>query len=93
MSQNFNNIIGYSDHTTGIEVPIMSIAAGAKIIEKHFMINKSDRVVDKAVSVDTANFKLMVKKIREAEKILGNNKIEIRNVEKKYLFLKSKKLS
>jgi N,N'-diacetyllegionaminate synthase len=93
LKKNFNNIIGYSDHTTGIEVPIMSIAAGAKIIEKHFMINKSDRVVDKAVSIDTANFKLMVKKIREAEKILGNNKIEIRNVEKKYLFLKSRKLN
>lgn len=92
LNKNFDNIIGYSDHTNGIEVPIMSIAAGAKIIEKHFMVNKSDIVVDKAVSVDTSDFRVMVKKIRETEKILGNSKIEIRNVEKKYLFLKSRKL-
>lgn len=93
LRKKFNNIVGYSDHTDGIEVPIMAVAAGAKIIEKHFMVNKNDKVIDKAVSIDSINFKLMIKKIREIEKILGNEKIRIKDVEKKFLFLKSTKLN
>lgn len=93
LKNEFNNIIGYSDHTDGIEVPILSVAAGAKIVEKHFMVNKKDKVIDKAVSIDSKSFKDMVSKIRKTEKILGSDKIKVRNVEKKFLFLKTNKLN
>lgn len=86
------NIIGYSDHTKGIYVPCLAVAAGAKIIEKHFMINKRDNVVDKSVSIDSQNFKKMVSEIRKIENILGDNKIKVRDVEKKFLIFKRKKI-
>ena len=93
LKKDYDNIIGYSDHTKGIKVPILAVAAGAQIIEKHFMINKNDNCIDKAVSLDQKNFQEMIKGIRHTEKTLGNNKINIRDVEKKFLYLKRKKLS
>jgi len=92
LKNKFNNIIGYSDHTIGIDIPSLAVASGAQIIEKHFMINKNDKVVDKAVSIDSIKFKKMVEKIRQTEKIMGKNNINIRKVEKKFLFLKNNKL-
>ena len=92
LKNNFKNIIGYSDHTIGIDIPTLAVASGAQIIEKHFMINNNDKVIDKAVSIDSINFKKMVKKIRETEIIMGKEKIDIRKVEKKFLFLKNNRL-
>ncbi len=86
------NIIGYSDHTNGIFVPPLAVAAGAKIIEKHFMINRKDNVVDKAVSIDSKSFKKMVAEIRKIEKVLGEDKVKVRNVEKDFLIFKRKKI-
>ena len=56
------------------------------------MADKNDKVVDKAVSIDSIKFKKMVEKIRQTEKIMGKNNINIRKVEKKFLFLKNNKL-
>ena len=57
------------------------------------MVNQKDKVIDKAVSIDSKSFKDMVSKIRKTEKILGSDKIKVRNVEKKFLFLKTNKLN
>lgn len=52
---------GYSDHTVGIEVPLIAISRGAKIIEKHFTLDKSDTTIrDHALSADPEEFRLMV---------------------------------
>jgi len=52
---------GYSDHTIGIEVPLMAVTRGAKIIEKHFTLDKSDRTIrDHALSATPEEFRLMV---------------------------------
>jgi len=93
LKSKYNNIIGYSDHSNGIKIPILAVAAGAKIIEKHYMINQSDKCVDKAVSITETQFNNMVKEIRKTEKILGIKKIYVRPIEKKFLFLKRKKLN
>ena len=67
----YNLITGLSDHTIGSTVPIISIAFGAKIIEKHFIIDRSIGGPDSSFSMDENEFSLMVKKIRDAEKSIG----------------------
>ena len=77
-------IIGYSDHTLGILSPIVAVALGAKIIEKHFTLNKSfSSFRDHKISVNPKEMKEMVIKIRKIELMLGNGKKELQNSEKK----------
>jgi len=67
--------VGLSDHTLGISVPVASIALGASIIEKHFILDKGIGGPDSAFSLDALEFKSMVKSIREVEQALGNKNI------------------
>lgn len=76
--------IGYSDHTLGIEIPIAAVAMGAKIIEKHFTLDKTLPGPDHKASLDPIELKNMVKAIRNIEQAIGNgkkipNELEIRN--------------
>lgn len=74
--------IGYSDHTIGVEIPIMSVAAGAQIIEKHFTLNTKDKGPDHALSADPKVLKNLSDGIRRIEKILGKKEMRLRDVEK-----------
>jgi len=62
--------VGYSDHTLGIEVPIAAVALGAKVIEKHFTLDKNMEGPDHKASLDPFELKQMVKSIRNIEKAL-----------------------
>jgi len=65
--------IGYSDHTLGIEASILSVAIGARIVEKHFTIDKKySKFRDHSLSADPIEFSEMVRRIRTAEDILGD---------------------
>ena len=64
--------VGYSDHTLGIEVPVAAVAMGAKIIEKHFTIDKKLPGPDHKASLEPDELKEMVKAIRNIEKSLGD---------------------
>jgi N,N'-diacetyllegionaminate synthase len=64
--------IGYSDHTIGIEVPITAVAIGAKIIEKHFTLDKNLEGPDHKASLNPEEFKQMISGIRNIEKAFGN---------------------
>lgn len=64
--------IGYSDHTIGIEVPIAAVAMGAKVIEKHFTLDKSMEGPDHKASLNPEELKQMVASIRNIERALGN---------------------
>lgn len=75
--------VGFSDHTLGIEAPILSVALGVKVIEKHFTLSKKLIGPDHKVSLNPLEFKNMVKKIRETEQILGKKKKIITKYEKK----------
>ena len=66
--------VGFSDHTMGNLPAILAVALKAKIIEKHFTLNKKMKGPDHAMSLDINGFKTFVKKIRDAEIILGKNK-------------------
>ena len=64
--------IGYSDHTLGIEVPIVAVAMGATVIEKHFTLDRTLPGPDHAASLEPHELKEMVSAIRNIEKAIGN---------------------
>jgi len=71
LAKRFNVIAGLSDHTIGISVPVVATTLGAKIIEKHFILDKSIGGPDSSFSLDEIEFSSMVKAVREAEKAIG----------------------
>jgi len=71
MREKYNVITGVSDHTIGSTVPIVASVLGAKIIEKHFILDRSLGGTDSSFSMNESEFKLMVKSIREAERSMG----------------------
>src|SRR5690606_25449041 len=70
-STKFNVIPGLSDHTMGSTVPIVATCFGAKIIEKHFILDRSIGGPDASFSMNEEEFKNMVDAVREAEKAIG----------------------
>jgi len=71
LAQTFGVISGFSDHTIGSTAPITAVALGAKVIEKHFIIDKSIGGADAGFSMDREEFAQMIKDIRDTEKLLG----------------------
>ena len=71
LADRFGVITGLSDHTMGNSVPIVATCFGAKIIEKHFILNKSIGGPDATFSMDEHEFTEMVKAVREAESAIG----------------------
>ncbi|OEY73948.1 pseudaminic acid synthase [Salegentibacter salarius] len=63
--------VGVSDHTMGSTVPIVAVALGATVVEKHFILDRSMGGPDSAFSMEPDEFKFMVDSIREAEKAIG----------------------
>lgn len=71
LKETFNVEVGLSDHTMGITVPVLSVALGARVIEKHFILDKSIGGPDASFSLTPTEFSEMVQSVREAEKALG----------------------
>lgn len=67
----FGVIPGLSDHTLGITAPIVATAFGAKIIEKHFILDRKQEGPDSKFSLEPTEFSQMVAAVREAEKAIG----------------------
>ena len=72
LSDRFGVISGLSDHTIGNTVPVVATCFGAKIIEKHFIIDRSIGGPDASFSMNEQEFREMVKAVREAEKAIGS---------------------
>lgn len=70
-AKRFGVIPGLSDHTMGSTVPIVATTLGAKVIEKHFIIDRSIGGPDASFSLNVEEFTSMVKAVREAEQALG----------------------
>ena len=77
ISQTFECISGLSDHSLGTETAIASVALGAKVIEKHMTLSRSDGGVDSAFSMEKEEFAQMVSQIRNVEKALGGVTYEL----------------
>ncbi|SFG33044.1 N-acetylneuraminate synthase [Pontibacter chinhatensis] len=73
IQQAFKTNIGYSDHTLGIEVPIAAVALGAKVIEKHFTLDRNLPGPDHKASLEPKELKEMVSGIRNIEKALNGH--------------------
>ncbi len=74
LKKKFNLNVGFSDHSIGVEAPIISIVLGAKVIEKHLTLNNKLKGPDHKASIEPNDFKKMVLAIRNAEKMLGDGK-------------------
>ena len=88
----FNHSVGYSDHSVGNTGAILSVSLGAKVIERHFTLDKTLDGPDHKASMDTKEFTQYVKHIRAAEQALGDGnkrvfdeELEMRKVSRKSL--------
>ena len=71
-NKEFDVRVGYSDHTLGIESAIAAVALGAKVIEKHFTVDKNLPGPDHQASLEPSELTNMVKAIRNIEMAMGN---------------------
>lgn len=72
MKEAFKLPVGYSDHTIGIEIPIAAVALGAKVIEKHFTLDRNMKGPDHRASIEPDELKIMVRSIRNIELAMGD---------------------
>ena len=82
VSGNFGHPAGYSDHTLGIEVPIAAATLGAKVVEKHFTLDRNMEGPDHKASLEPQELSAMVQSIRNIEKALGNGVKEVKESER-----------
>lgn len=82
MRETFGVEVGLSDHTLGITVPIVAVALGAKVIEKHFILDKCIGGPDASFSLEPHEFRQMVDSVRDAEKALGKIEYSINDKKK-----------
>ena len=75
--------VGFSDHTTSVIVPALSVMKGVKIIEKHFTLDNNLEGPDHKASLEPPQFKEMVLNIREAEESLGDYNKKLTSEEEK----------
>jgi pseudaminic acid synthase len=83
MSERFGVISGLSDHTTGSTAPIVATVMGARIIEKHFILDRAIGGPDASFSMNEQEFTEMVKAVREAEKAIGAIDYQLTDKQKK----------
>lgn len=74
--------VGYSDHTIGLEASVLSVAMGARIIEKHFTISKDYSAFrDHALSADPEDLAMLVQRVKEALELLGDGQKRLQESE------------
>ncbi len=81
IKERFRVKVGLSDHTMGIEGPVVATTLGATVIEKHFILDKSIGGADAHFSLDEEEFTKMVNSVRKAEEMIG--KVDYEMTEKK----------
>ena len=83
MKERFNCIVGLSDHTLGPEVAVASVTLGAKVIEKHIILDRSEGGPDSAFSMEMDELREMVTAIRNVEKAIGTVDYSLNEKKKK----------
>lgn len=74
--------VGYSDHTVGIEVPVAAVAMGARIIEKHFTLDRNLPGPDHKASLEPSELASMVSAIRNIELAIGSGEKHVSDSER-----------
>jgi N,N'-diacetyllegionaminate synthase len=82
LSDTLGVVVGYSDHVEGIEASVAAVAVGARMVEKHFTIDKAhSRFRDHALSADPGEFRELVERIRRVEAMLGSGQKQVQPAE------------
>lgn len=82
LEHELGKLVGYSDHTLGIEAALLSVALGARVIEKHFTLSKNQSEFrDHALSADPKEFAELVRQVKLAKTLLGSNSKIIQDAE------------
>ena len=92
MQEAFKLPVGYSDHTIGIEVPIAAVTLGAKVIEKHFTLDRKMEGPDHKASLEPYELKMMVNSIRNIEIAMGDGIKRCNKSEEKSKFVSRKSI-
>ncbi len=92
LKETFHVPVGYSDHTKGIEVAVAAVAMGARVIEKHFTLDKTMEGPDHKASLEPCELKQMVCAIRNVELALGKRLKEPVLSEKKNIVIARKSI-
>lgn len=82
MMERFQCTVGVSDHSEGYLVPTVAVSLGAKIVEKHFILDRSLGGIDSAFSMEPKDFSQMVKSVRDAEQALGYVEYKVSSADK-----------
>jgi N,N'-diacetyllegionaminate synthase len=88
----FGTSVGYSDHTKGIAIPIAAVSLGAKIIEKHFTLDRFMPGPDHLASIEPDEFASMVTAIRQVEEAMGDGVKRVTESENKNILIARKSL-
>lgn len=88
LSQLFNCTVGLSDHTMGIGASVAAVALGARVIEKHFTLKRSDGGVDSAFSLEPDELRSLVIETERAFLSMGKVQYGVQPAEEKSLFFK-----
>lgn len=72
MIKRFGVTVGLSDHTMSLSAPIAAVALGARVIEKHFILDRGMGGADSAFSLEPHEFRAMVNAVRDTEKLMGD---------------------
>ena len=81
LQKEFDCVIGQSDHTNDIFVPLCALSAGAQILEKHFKIDEDFECIDAPVSITEAQMKKLVDETRRIEMVFGDEEFGLREAE------------
>lgn len=84
MAKTFDVMVGFSDHTLGSLAPAIAVSLGARMIEKHFILDKSIGGADAEFSLDFDEFLQMVKAVRDTEKLLGSVNYNVNEKNRRY---------
>ena len=93
ISKKFNVSVGYSDHTEGTAIAIASAALGARVIEKHFTLDRSLPGPDHKASLEPNELFSLVRDIRSIQLALGTNEKKLFNCEKENRLIARKSLT
>lgn len=71
LAKRFDVLTGFSDNNGGIEMPVLAVAAGACVVEKHVLVSRKDGGADARFSLEPDELAEMIRRIRAAEKAIG----------------------
>ena len=92
LKNKFKCTVGISDHTNDIKIPIYGVLLGAKVVEKHFRIDKKHRCVDEKVSITAIQLNKMIYEMNKLSKILNKPKFGIRPEERNIKIFKRNRI-